>query len=77
MPRYATIQRAVLPGTRPREWLVLGTGELQRVVTIGDELLPWHARRYEVARCESGCGKVRCYPGRTCGDQECIDRLAR
>jgi hypothetical protein len=63
-----------------REWLALGAGGLRRVVTIGDALVPWsggdYARRYQAAHCESGCGKIRCYPGRTCGDLECIAKLA-
>ena len=71
--------RSVIQVQVGREWLALAAGGLRRVVTVGDALVPWsggdYARRYQAAHCESGCGKIRCYPGRTCGDRECIAGL--
>ena len=63
-----------------REFLLLSSGGLLRVVTLDGELVPydeWKRRELErsVRRC--ACGRI-CAAGsaRTCGSRECIDRLA-
>jgi hypothetical protein len=73
------IDREDLPANH-REFLILGHGGLQRVVTIDGELVPWDEwKRRELERSvrRCACGQV-CAAGsaRTCGSRECIDRLA-
>jgi len=62
-----------------REFLLLWHGELRRVVTVEDELVPyeqWQRREVERNTRRCACGLV-CAAGsaRTCGSRECIDRL--
>lgn len=69
----------VLPGGTQREFLLLRGGGLQRVVTMGGELVPWDEwKRRELERTvrRCACGQT-CAAGstRTCGRRECIDRL--
>lgn len=70
----------VRPSADHREFLLLRHGELRRVVTIEGELVPWDEwkrRELELKTRRCACGQV-CAAGsaRTCGSQECIDRLA-
>jgi hypothetical protein len=69
----------VRPHENHREFLLLRSGELRRVVTIEDELVPWDQwkrREDELKTRRCACGQV-CGAGsaQTCGSQECIDRL--
>lgn len=68
------------PQLNQREFLLARHGELRRVVTIDDELVPWDEwkrRELELSVRRCSCGQV-CAAGsaRTCGSRECIDRLA-
>jgi hypothetical protein len=70
----------VHPGAEHREFLLLRGGGLLRVVSLGGELVPWDEwKRRELERTvrRCSCGRT-CAAGsaRTCGSQECIDRLA-
>ncbi len=71
---------SVRPSADHREFLLLGSGGLLRVVTIDGELVPWDEwkrRELEMNTRRCACGQV-CAAGsaRTCGSRECIDRLA-
>jgi hypothetical protein len=71
---------SVQPHVNHREFLLLRGGGLLRVVSLGGELVPWDEwKRRELERTvrRCSCGRT-CAAGsaRTCGSQECIDRLA-
>jgi hypothetical protein len=58
--------------SRPAEWLLLPSGGIRRVVTMGTELVPYDAwLRAQTRKCACGAPAIR----ETCGSPACVAGL--